>query len=271
MKTKLIALLASCMLMATAATAMAVPVPVGATTFHWTNYENHLSTTATSPQTLSGVFSLDTISPKGGSPTWAQGNGGQYLYGYFDSLLTTSAVGEKVGSQTTFSGGKLYVFETTSVFDLTKTATIFSDLAAAGTLWLSADFVAGGDFTQPASTLVATITGGGNSGTTPNYPAIKGRGTSLLDVTGGTMFSTFNTNSFTRFDGSGQFADLSMENTFAIINNGTSPLVNTYKGWDVVSSDPIDAVATPEPGTFALLGAGLIGLGFFGRKRSRKA
>ena len=271
MKTKLIGLLASCMLMATAGAAIAVPIPVGPTTFHWTNYENHLSTTETSPQFLSGVFSLDTISPKGGAPSWSQGTGGQYLYGYFDSLLTTSPVGETVGSQVTFSGGKLYVFETTSAFDLTKTATIYTDMAAAGTLWLTADFVTGGDFTKPTSTLVATITGGGNSGTDPNYPAIKGRGTSLLDVTGGTMFSTFDTNSFTRYDGSGLFADMSMENTFAIINNGTSPLVNTYKGWDVVSSDPIDAVATPEPGTFALLGAGLIGLGFFGRKRSRKA
>jgi hypothetical protein len=41
-----------------------------------------------------------------------------------------------------------------------------------------------------------------------------------------------------------------------------------YSGGTLVNSDTIDVTATtPEPGTFFLFGAGLIGLGFVGRKR----
>lgn len=261
----LIAAIAASMLMASAGTAMAVPLPVGPVTMHWTDYENRL-TPGSSTQELTGVFSLDQISHTGGSPVWNDGPG-SHLYGYFNSLMTSS-VSEMPGSQVKFTGGQLFVYETASVVDLTKRATIFTDIASSGTLFLKANFVTGGDFLNPTNTLVATITGGGSDGKT-GYPAILGTGRALLDVIGGTAAAALDTNSYARFDGTGLFADLSMVNTFSILNTGTSPLTNTYKGWDVVSSDPINGIATPEPSTFALLGLGLIGAGFIGRKRMK--
>lgn len=263
MKTKLTTLLASCMLLGTAVTAMAVPLPVGPVTFHWTNYEERVTGVR---QELKGVFSLDQITQTGSStPVWSAGDGGKYLYGKFDSLIASSFGGETPGSSITFTGGNLYVYEWNSTFDLTKDATIYTDINS-GNLFLSAQFVTGGDFFNPTSTLVSTITGSGADGKT-GFLAIKGSGASLLDVTGGSAGSALDTNSYARFTGG--FADLAMVNTFSILNTGSNPFTNTYKGWDVVSSDPINGIATPEPGTFALLGAGLIGLGLFGRKRMR--
>ena len=43
----------------------------------------------------------------------------------------------------------------------------------------------------------------------------------------------------------------------------------TAPGWTVASSDPFSGLGVPEPGTFALLGSGLAGLGFFGSRRRK--
>ncbi len=45
--------------------------------------------------------------------------------------------------------------------------------------------------------------------------------------------------------------------------------VGGLHGWDLFSSDPFQINPTPEPGTFALLGLGLVGLGFAARRRRR--
>ncbi len=45
--------------------------------------------------------------------------------------------------------------------------------------------------------------------------------------------------------------------------------VGGLHGWDLFSSDPFQIAPTPEPGTFALLGLGLVGLGVAARRRRR--
>jgi len=242
-----------------------IPLGTGDITFHWVNYENRVTGLN---QTLSGIFRLDQITDSNGNTLWNNGDLGVELTGVFSGLQVTSYGGESKGSQVLFSGGELKVYEgSKNTFDPTKPST-----ASTGTLWLDANFVTGVDASNPNATLVSTIDQ--LMSTAPvghNLMCIKGTGTADLDVVGGLNYvvAALDSNTFERLDGSGLYADLQMNNTFYILNAGVAPYNHTYGGYDVYSSDPVGAYATPEPGTICLLGAGLLGLGIFGRKRMR--
>jgi len=245
---------------ALAGAAQALTIPAGPVTFHWTDYEDSISGAG---QTLQGVFTLDTITiGTSNTAIWAQGQGGLFLYGDFQGL-TVQTYGGNSPTPTTFTGGTLNVYSMPGAFDLTKSATIYSDLANAGSLWLSAAFVPGANNFFPTATLVSSVSG--SSGVSPNF-VFNGSGSSYLDVTGGLEQAVFNTNGIA-INGGG-FADMSMVNTFSIYPTSTTNPLSL--GWPVLSSDPIKATAAPvpEPGTLALLGAGMLGL--IGLKR-RKA
>ncbi len=98
--------------------------------------------------------------------------------------------------------------------------------------------------------------------------SVTGSSEAYLDIIGGTGAMLFQTGVFPMVDPSLPFrADLK------VISDLTADFrAGAWQGdWSTTSQDPITGVGfVPEPGTILLLGSGLLGLGAFSRRRSRK-
>jgi len=254
MKKYLLLMVAMVLVLSMTNAAQAISIPAGPLSFHWTDWETRVTGNG---QSLNGIFRLDQIL-QGTTVVWNAG-AGEELTGSFQNLTVASFGGETPGSQILFTGGDLQVYlDNTPDFDPTQPGVGVTD----GTLWIDADFTTGVDFFNPGATLVSTVTSSGSDQGPDGIinPTIRGTGTALLDVVGGSAASTFDSNLFPRLDGSGLFADLSLSANFFITNTGSAPFTATTNGWDVWSSDPIKANAIPEPTSMLLFGMGLAGL-----------
>lgn len=254
-------LLAFALVIGMTSAAQAVTVPLGPITFHWTNWENRVTGTG---EGLAGIFRLDQILDVNNNAIWQDGDGGERLTGEFHDLTVDVFEGESTGDQILFTGGVLNVFRGTGAsfgFDPTNATT-----ATDGSLYLSSSFVTGRNLGDATHTLSSIVTG---TGVDPEgFASIRGTGNALLEVTGGEAAGLFDSNTFARLDGSGQFADMTLDANFFIRNTGTAPINNPKDGWDVWSKDPIGANAIPEPTSMFLFGMGLAGLASALRKKA---
>lgn len=273
----------------------------------FTNYEAFLSTDATGATVASlgpsvgaeniGILRVTSIERQdGGGAVWQDGDNGAEILGIFNgidvaSITPVTATDFKVASTggilnmyinpyTSFGaagafGQGLLGYGNASCTIGTLCYNGISNVAGGG-LFLTADFVPG--VLDAAGDTTTTVNGDFNALTTP----ASGGAQSYLSVTGGSHAATFDTNGFTFTNNAP--ADLFSQNDFCtpgdtgcvtLASGGGAPgsglisdiTASTDHGWLLKSNDPVRGTI-PEPGTLALLGIGLLGMGFARRRRA---
>lgn len=197
--------------------------------------------TTTNPLETFGIGRVSTIT-EGSNVVWSSGDSGQYLnflFGGYTPVVTP--VAPIFNFQATGGYVNFYINNAASTFNTLQSFALTSANIMLGDLFLST--IAHGD----------TV----GIGTPTSYSA-----NGFLDVVGGLFAAQLDTNSRPTFT-LNDFADLS----FGLVgSNNQNPLVNSQYTY-ITSADAQGASQTvSEPGILLLMGLGLIGMGFAGRK-----
>lgn len=249
-------------------------IPAGEFRAKFTNYE--VAVSGALGQELFGLLNITQITNAAGTTTFWNGNGGSdgtQLVGYFEGGTTLALDQSFAGTNLSFTGGKIVIYNvpngTFSPSTNPNTKDYVNQLCGGvcPTPWLTADIVPGIN-----DALVGTSTVNYPGGTNPGDATIQAAvattlvnsGNGFLSVTGGTWASKFDTNgfNFTNFAP----ADMSLRSNFVL--QGPNCSEATSQGWQVCSDDPIDAFAIPEPGTLALIGLAAVAAGTVRRRKA---
>ena len=207
---------------------------------------------------------------------WSKGDNGEFLSGVFNTPTITSITGSP-GNFTVdaATGGFINIFLDPSAINFLNGTGGYASggCSLGGTCYDSITNVGGSLYLSlawNAGILPLDGTVGLDATFTATTLPLTGHGQGYLDVTGGSAASLWDTNGFPTNFGN---RDFFLQNDFCTIGGTTAtggPCVLGGTGWQLRSEDPTlgNVVAkVPEPATLALLGIGLAGLGYFGKRR----